>query len=61
MNQTIRNYSDCVIINGKMYPKPEGKGCAILIINCNVFINRREYKNGKWRYTLRSLWYSLIN
>lgn len=54
-------FEDKVILNGKIYPKPKGRGWRVVLINDMVFVNRREIKNGEWRLTLRSLWYSLFN
>ena len=32
------------------------KGCKISVVDDHVCINGREWKNGKWRITLRALW-----
>lgn len=55
--QTLMVYHNQVIVNGKMYPPPKGKGCSILVKNSKVYINGYEYKKGKWVMTPRSIWY----
>lgn len=58
----IGNY---VYINGKRLPPPpnqdRNKNCrtkqVVSVSNNHVFINGYEYKNGKWKKTLRALWH----
>lgn len=46
-----------VIIDGAKMPHCPGKGHNSTIINNKVFLNGYELVNGKWRKTLRALWY----
>ena len=48
--------------NEKLPPPPEcyftkcKKSCTMSVIDDHVYINGFEWKNGKWRITLRALW-----
>ena len=46
-----------VWINGKELPQCPTLGKDITQINNKVYIDGYEYKNGKWRRTLKALWY----
>lgn len=53
---------DLIYVNGKRLPSPpnQSKGRNITVIGNHVFVNGYEYKNGKWKRTLRALWHSLF-
>lgn len=53
-NQTINMVDNKVIINGKEYKKP-GIGNILVQNNNHIFINGYEFKNGKFKRTLRSI------
>ena len=53
-NQTINMVDNKVIINGKEYKKP-GIGNTLVQNNNHIFINGYEFKNGKFKRTLRSI------
>lgn len=46
-----------VIINGVESPTPPTKGNNTTIIDNNVFIDGYEFKDGKWKKTLKALWH----
>jgi hypothetical protein len=46
-----------VWINGTPLPPAPCKGYNLTVINDKVFIDGYEYKNGKWKRTLRALWH----
>lgn len=54
-----------VIINGDTLPPlPTGKrlksiGSNIAVINNRIYVDGYEYKNGKWKRTLRALYYMI--
>ena len=53
-NQTINMVDNKVIINGKEYKKP-GIGNTLVQSNNHIFINGYEFKNGKFKITLRAI------
>ena len=55
--QTIIANDSYVIVNGKMYPMPPGKGCHITVINKQVYINGYKFNKGRWVFSLRGLWH----
>ena len=60
-NCTIQNGND-TFINGKKLEMPKSlffNNC-ICQVNGKTYLNGKEYRNGKWRYTVRSLWNSLF-
>ena len=62
-NTVISNSSKrLTIVNGKEYSwRKEMKGHSSTQINGNVFIDGYELtKDGKWKRTLRALWYLLF-
>lgn len=46
-----------VIINGVKMPPCPAKGHNSTIINNKVYMNGYELVDGKWKKTLRALWY----
>ena len=46
-----------VIVNGKELPPCPSKGRNITTINSKTYIDGYEYKNGKWRKTLKALFH----
>lgn len=46
-----------VTINGIKLPPCPAKGNSSTIINGKVYIDGYEFDNGKWKKTLRALWY----
>lgn len=46
-----------VIINGIKLPPPPTNCCNITTINNKVYIDGYEFKNGKWKKTLRAWWH----
>lgn len=46
-----------VIVNGVELPPVPSKGHNSMIINGKVYIDGYEFKNGKWKRTLRALWH----
>lgn len=46
-----------VIVDGVELPKPPTKCRNTTIINNKVFIDGYEFKNGKWKKTLRAWWH----
>lgn len=55
--QTIITNGSYVIVNGKMYPAPPGKGCHIMVRNDQVYINGYKFHKGRWVFSLRGLWH----
>ena len=53
-NQTISIVNNKVIINGKEYKKPGVGNTLVTSDNC-IFINGYEFKNGKFKRTLRAI------
>ncbi len=49
-----------VTINGVELPPAPSKGYCSTVINGNVYIDGYEFKNGKWKRTLRALWHLLF-
>lgn len=63
-SNSVRNNENVIIvgnkgvfINGKEYPLPDGKSTNSTIIDNHVFVNGYELKNGKWKKTLRAIFY----
>ena len=46
-----------VIVNGEILPPAPSNGYNSTVIDCKVYIDGYEFKNGKWRKTLRALWH----
>ena len=49
-----------VFINGVELPPVPSKGYNSTVIDDKVYIDGYEFKNGKWRRTLRALWHLLF-
>jgi hypothetical protein len=64
MNIQINN--NCVVrgnkvtINGVELPPVPSSGYNSTVIDGKVYIDGYEFKNGKWRRTLKALWYLLF-
>lgn len=46
-----------VIINGVELPPPPTDCHSTTVINNNVYVDGYEFKNGKWKKTLRAWWH----
>ena len=49
-----------VVLKGKQLPPPPSYNtgyCRIVMSDDKVFINGYEWKDGKWKRTLRALWH----
>lgn len=58
--QIGNNYIVCgnhVTINGVELPPVPSGGYNSTVINGKVYIDGYEFKNGKWKRTLRALWH----
>ena len=51
---------DRVIINGVELPPVPSKGCSSTVINGKIYIDGYEFKDGKWKRTLKALWHLLF-
>lgn len=62
-SQGVKTIGRRVWIDGKELPPVPSKrnGYNQTVINQNIYIDGYEYKNGRWRRTLKALWYALIN
>ena len=49
-----------VMIDGKKLPPCPAKNTSTTIINRKVYIGGYEWKNGKWKRTLRALWHLMF-
>ena len=49
-----------VMIDGKHIPPCPAKNTSTTIINKKVYIGGYEFKNGKWKRTLRALWHLMF-
>ena len=49
-----------VWINGIKLPPAPCKGYSSTIIDGKVYIDGYEFKNGKWKRTLRALWHLIF-
>ena len=58
----IRQINKRLFINDEEveYPKSLFFNNTICQINNNVYVNGKKYKNGKWKYTLKSLFYTIF-
>ena len=61
MSQVILN-NNKIFINGEEIPAcPHSKrGSNITTINNHIYVNGYEYRNGKWKMTLKSLFYKFF-
>ena len=46
-----------VYINGKELPPVPSAGHNTTVVNGHVYIDGYEFKHGKWKKTLKALWY----
>lgn len=56
-NTVITNCNGKIILNGEVIEYPSKEYHSVTIINNSVFVDGKEYKNGKWKRTLRALWH----
>ena len=49
-----------VWINGVKLPPAPCKGYSSTMIDGKVYLDGYEFKNGKWKRTLRALWYLIF-
>ena len=49
--------NDTMIVDGVELPKPPTSCHNTTIINGKVYIDGYEFKNGKWKKTLRAWWH----
>ena len=54
-NTTVKGNQ--VWINGTPLPPALCKGCNSTVIGNKVFLDGYEFKNGKWKRTLRAIWH----
>jgi hypothetical protein len=59
---SIYQINNKLIIDGKEIEKPKSIffSNTICQIDNKIYINGKELKNGKWRYTLKSLFHSIF-
>lgn len=63
MSYNIQISNNCVVcgnkvtINGVELPPVPSKGHNSTVIDGKVYIDGYEFKNGKWRKTLKALWH----
>lgn len=61
--QSSNNVIACgnkVTVNGIELPPAPCKGNNSTIIDGKVYLDGYEFKNGKWKKTLKALWYKLF-
>lgn len=56
-NNTTVVVGNRVWVNGEELPPCPTNGHNVTQINGKVYIDGYEYKKGKWRRTLKALWY----
>lgn len=49
-----------ILADGTKLPPCPSSGHNSTVINGKVYIDGYEFKNGKWRKTMRALWYRLF-
>lgn len=60
------NNKNIVIIGGKVYidgikiPDCPKEGYSSTIVNGRIYLNGYEWKNNKWKRTLKALWYEFF-
>lgn len=63
MNKTIQSNKNTIVvgnkvwINGTLLPSAPCKGRNSTLIDGKVYLDGYEYKNGKWRRTIKALWH----
>lgn len=50
-------FGNRVIIDGVEIPPCPRKGHNSTVINGKIYLNGYEWKNGKWRVTIKSIWH----
>ena len=65
MNSTMTNGiivkgNQVILSDGTRLPPCPAKGRSTTVINNKVFIDGYEFKNGKWRKTLKAIFYKLF-
>ena len=57
----VRVRNGYVEIDNKPLPRCPAKNYShVTVINKHVYIGGYEFKNGKWKRTLKALWYNLF-
>ena len=67
-NGTCILFDTPYVLGNEYYPYPEfcnsskcrGEKCKITVIGDKPYVNGYEFKNGKWRITLKALWYFIF-
>lgn len=59
-NTTVIQSNNLLIVNGVRMEKPKGAGNNVTVINGKVYIDGYELINGKWKRTIKALWYKLF-
>lgn len=50
-----------IVINGEDFDNPfKGKSTSTSLVNGRIFVNGYEFNNGKFKRTIRSIWYSIF-
>lgn len=59
---SIYQTNNKLIVDGKEIEKPKSIFFqnTVCQINDKLYVNGKQFKNGKWRYTLKSLFYSIF-
>ena len=56
--QEVRYSKDRIVVNGVAIPNPpKFKANSVTIVDNRLFVGGYEYIDGKWKRTLRALWY----
>ena len=52
---------DRIVVNGvTIQNPPKFKANSVTIVDSRLFVDGYEYINGKWKRTLKALWYKLF-
>lgn len=59
---SITQFNDKLYIDGKEVEKPKSLlfKNTVCQINDKIYVNGKEKINGKWKYTIKSLYYSIF-
>lgn len=60
MNNGVMVCHGYVMIDGKRLPPCPAKHDNTTVVNRKVYIGGYEFKNGKWKRTLKALWHNLF-